>query len=247
MSVNGWIKILSIIFKVDVSKRLDAVAIDYDALNDVLGALDSREVRVLQMTIDEGKTLKSAGDKVCASPERIRQLKNKALRKLKHPMRVSMLRRAISGWWHLAGKSIHTPATPKTRSDGVATTAESTSCLVITNFNKPVVRVETKSVEVRVEKPVTYFREPMWHSVKDLLPTHDGIVVVRDFNSHDQLLWFATFKSDSMEFIYANATTSLLVTHWCELPRVVGSPYQGWDRRLGRYVSLPESHYQRSH
>lgn len=72
-----------------------------EAIEKTLGQLTSREKKVLEMRYglgdEEGCTLKEAGIKLNVSPERLRQIELKALRKLRHPDRTKHLRLALEG------------------------------------------------------------------------------------------------------------------------------------------------------
>lgn len=74
---------------------------DYDPerLGYVLGTLTPREERVIRLRFEKGMTLEATGlntptaygSKNSLSKERIRQIQNRALRKLKHPSRMQCL------------------------------------------------------------------------------------------------------------------------------------------------------------
>jgi RNA polymerase primary sigma factor len=72
-----------------------------DATTRVLASLSAREERVLRMRFGIGATsdhtLAEVGDQFAVSRERIRQIEAKALRKLKHPSRSTLLRGFLDG------------------------------------------------------------------------------------------------------------------------------------------------------
>jgi RNA polymerase sigma factor (sigma-70 family) len=72
-----------------------------EAIEKTLGQLTSREKKVLEVRYglgdEEACTLKEAGIKFNVSPERLRQIEAKALRKLRHPDRTKHLRLALEG------------------------------------------------------------------------------------------------------------------------------------------------------
>ena len=67
-----------------------------DVINDLLESLTPREAEVIKyrFALDEHEelTLKAVGDIFNVSPERLRQIEAKALRKLRHPTRSSGLK-----------------------------------------------------------------------------------------------------------------------------------------------------------
>jgi len=67
-----------------------------DVINDLLESLTPREAEVIKyrFALDEHEelTLKAVGDIFNVSPERLRQIEAKALRKLRHPTRSSHLK-----------------------------------------------------------------------------------------------------------------------------------------------------------
>lgn len=237
MSINGWIRILSIIFQVDVAKRLDAVAINYDALNDVLGVLGERKTRVLELTIGAGMSRKNAAAALNAL---------KANKTMLH-----LIHRAVSGWWNLTEPDIHplpSSVTPRHRKAKV----QSASCLVITNFNKSRVRTKTVTVtkevvqRVEVEKKVFKFREPRWHDIAAELPQHGGRVVAMDWSdikpleAHDGAfqqgrMWLSIFDALARAFVCGDGVTRTTITHWCELPKVQSELRLHWNADRGLY------------
>ena len=65
---------------------------------EMLGTLSSKEERVIKMRFgigDQEHTLEEVGRKLSRSPARVRQIEARALRKLKHPSRLTFLRRLI--------------------------------------------------------------------------------------------------------------------------------------------------------
>ena len=65
-------------------------------LNEVLKTLSDREARVLRLRfgLDDGRTrtLEEVGKEFNVTRERIRQIEAKALRKLRHPSRIKLLK-----------------------------------------------------------------------------------------------------------------------------------------------------------
>lgn len=68
-------------------------------VSDILDTLSPREAEILKMRFgidaDKAMTLEEVGNHFGLSKERIRQIENKAIRKLRHPTRAKMLREAI--------------------------------------------------------------------------------------------------------------------------------------------------------
>ena len=71
-----------------------------DAMTKVLSLLTPREERVIRLrfgiNLETDYTLKETGDMLNVNPERIRQIEAKALRKLKHPSRVRILKEFLT-------------------------------------------------------------------------------------------------------------------------------------------------------
>jgi len=71
-----------------------------EQLNEILGSLNDRERKVLEMRFGlsdgQGRTLEEVGAKFGVTRERIRQIEAKALRKLRHPIRSRKLRDYLS-------------------------------------------------------------------------------------------------------------------------------------------------------
>ena len=69
-------------------------------VDDVLGTLPAREAEILRMRFginqEKAMTLEEVGGHYGTTKERIRQIENKAIRKLRHPARARMLREAMS-------------------------------------------------------------------------------------------------------------------------------------------------------
>lgn len=63
----------------------DAERIYSQGINDALDKLSAREVFILRKRYAEGKTLKAIGKDLCVSGERIAQLLNRSLRRLREP------------------------------------------------------------------------------------------------------------------------------------------------------------------
>ena len=70
-----------------------------DAIEEVMSSLLLRERQVLDMRFgmngEEEHTLGDVADTLCVTPERVRQIESKALRKLRHPERAKPLREFI--------------------------------------------------------------------------------------------------------------------------------------------------------
>ena len=71
-------------------------------VDDILKSLTSREERVIRLRfgIDDGyhRTLEEVGNIFNVTRERIRQIEDKALRKLRHPTRASILQKFIDNF-----------------------------------------------------------------------------------------------------------------------------------------------------
>ena len=69
-------------------------------VDDVLGTLPAREAEILRMRFginqEKAMTLEEVGGHYGITKERIRQIENKAIRKLRHPARARMLREAMA-------------------------------------------------------------------------------------------------------------------------------------------------------
>ena len=69
-------------------------------VDDVLGTLPAREAEILRMrfgiTQEKAMTLEEVGGHYGITKERIRQIENKAIRKLRHPARARMLKEAMA-------------------------------------------------------------------------------------------------------------------------------------------------------
>lgn len=69
-------------------------------INSVLDTLGRREAEILRMRLgfinDKAFTLEEVGDHYGLTKERIRQIENKAIRKLRHPARAALLKEAMS-------------------------------------------------------------------------------------------------------------------------------------------------------
>ena len=67
-----------------------------ETLETVLDTLSEREANILRMRfgikVDKPKTLEEVGEMLDISKERVRQIESKALRKLRHPMRLQILK-----------------------------------------------------------------------------------------------------------------------------------------------------------
>ena len=67
-----------------------------DALNGILETIDSREAKVIKMRFgldnNEPMTLEEVGKNLGVTKERIRQIEDKALRKLRNPIRSATLK-----------------------------------------------------------------------------------------------------------------------------------------------------------
>lgn len=80
-------------------KNLIAEA-NHEIIESVLDTLSDREAQVLRMrfgfTSNHPMTLEEVGKEFGVTRERIRQIENKAIKKLRHPIRAQMLREALS-------------------------------------------------------------------------------------------------------------------------------------------------------
>ena len=69
-------------------------------VSNILDTLGAREAEILKMRFginaDKAMTLEEVGDHYGLSKERIRQLENKAIRKLRNPVRAKMLKEAMA-------------------------------------------------------------------------------------------------------------------------------------------------------
>jgi RNA polymerase primary sigma factor len=76
-----------------------------ERVNEVLATLSPREARILRLRYgldcDQPLTLEEVGKKFGLTRERIRQIENKALRRLRHPRRARMLRDYVDSAAHL--------------------------------------------------------------------------------------------------------------------------------------------------
>jgi RNA polymerase primary sigma factor len=70
-----------------------------EVLDTVLNTLSEREASILKMRFGIGvkqpQTLEDVGEILNISKERVRQLEGKALRKLRHPMRIKILKEVL--------------------------------------------------------------------------------------------------------------------------------------------------------
>ena len=64
----------------------------------VLAGLTEREQAVVEMRFKQCMTYEQTGREFNATRERIRQIEAKALRKLRHPSRLNLIKRGIRGW-----------------------------------------------------------------------------------------------------------------------------------------------------
>ena len=86
----------------DVSPQEDIITEERNKrLNMILDTLEAREAEILKMRYGIGyskpKTLEEVGNHYALSKERIRQIEEKALKKLRNPMRANILRECLEG------------------------------------------------------------------------------------------------------------------------------------------------------
>ena len=76
------------------------VEANHQIVENVLSTLSSKEAEILRMRFglnrDRAMTLEEVGNHYGLSRERIRQVENKAIRKLRNPARAAMLREAMA-------------------------------------------------------------------------------------------------------------------------------------------------------
>lgn len=98
----SWLGILEDIFGVSISDKLDSIDIEWDGLAAALNTLPTRSVEVLRLRYVEKLTLKEAGKKLGnVTGARARQIEQKALRQVLHPMRMNIIKSSIAGHWRL--------------------------------------------------------------------------------------------------------------------------------------------------
>ena len=97
-----WLGILEDIFGVSITDKLDSIDIAWDGLEATMATLPPRSVEVLRLRYVEKLTLKDAGKKLGnVTGCRARQIEQKALRQLRHPMRMNIIKSSIAGHWRL--------------------------------------------------------------------------------------------------------------------------------------------------
>ena len=86
---------------------LDAIACEWEeqlpddfsqTLAYVLAGLTEREQAIIEMRFKRGLTYEQAGREFNITRERIRQIETKALRKLRHPSRLYLIKRGVRRW-----------------------------------------------------------------------------------------------------------------------------------------------------
>jgi len=111
-SPENWVSILEDVYRVSISDKLDSIDIAWDGLSEVLPTLEGRYLLVLKRLYADGLTLKECGNKMPRKDklkgpigtERIRQMKHKAIRMLRHPSRKKIIDSCIVGAWRLNHK-----------------------------------------------------------------------------------------------------------------------------------------------
>lgn len=90
---TGYIKLLRSIFGRTAPKEIDSSSVS--VIKQVLATLTPKEERLLRLRfgLDDGRarTVASVGDDFELTRERVRQIQDKALRKLRHPSRSGRL------------------------------------------------------------------------------------------------------------------------------------------------------------
>jgi DNA-directed RNA polymerase sigma subunit (sigma70/sigma32) len=105
----SWLGILEDVFGVSISDKLDSIDIAWDGLSAALATLDTRDVLILKLRYVDGLTLEESGKKLPRkdklkgpiTPEIVRQIEARALRKLRHPSRIRIINSCIAGAWRL--------------------------------------------------------------------------------------------------------------------------------------------------
>ena len=86
---------------------LDAIACEWEeqlpddfsqTLAYVLAGLTEREQAVIEMRFKQCMTYEQTGREFNVTRERIRQIEAKAIRKLRHPSRLNLIKRGVRGW-----------------------------------------------------------------------------------------------------------------------------------------------------
>jgi DNA-directed RNA polymerase sigma subunit (sigma70/sigma32) len=94
--------ILEDIFGVSITDKLDSIDIAWDGLEATMATLPPRSVEVLRLRYVEKLTLKDAGKKLGnVTGCRARQIEQNALRQLRHPTRMYIIKSSIAGYWRL--------------------------------------------------------------------------------------------------------------------------------------------------
>jgi len=97
-----WLGILENIFGVSITDKLDSIDIAWEGLQAALATLPPRSVEVLRLRYVEKLTLKDAGKKLGnVTGCRARQIEQKAIRQLRHPLRMKIIKSSIAGHWRL--------------------------------------------------------------------------------------------------------------------------------------------------
>ena len=94
---TGWPEALLNAVWVDNLEAPDVLPVDiYETVEFIVTMLEDREQAVLRMRFQEGLTLRECGCRLNVTHERIRQIEVRALRRLRHPKRNSILCKGIA-------------------------------------------------------------------------------------------------------------------------------------------------------
>jgi hypothetical protein len=104
----AWLGILSAVFQVGVASKLDSIDITWEALHWALAGMEKRQILALKARYGDRLTLEGVGRTVGREDgsgpitrEIARQLVNRAIRNLRHPARLRVLKAAIVAPWNL--------------------------------------------------------------------------------------------------------------------------------------------------
>jgi len=109
LSPENWVSLLEDVYCVSISDKLDSIDIAWDGLSAALATMEDRYLLVIKLLYSERLTLQECGNKIprkdklngAIGKERIRQIKLKALRMLRHPSRKKIIDSCIAGVWRL--------------------------------------------------------------------------------------------------------------------------------------------------